>query len=283
MWNNFRHTLLRSRGQILGWGLGLALYAGYMAGFFDTLMSMKDQFVEIASNYPPELIAFVGGVDMLFSPSGFLNTYLFSYMPLILGVFAIMVGSRLLIGDEENGTLDLVLGHPISRARLLTSRLLAFCAALALILILLWLGMLIGMQTSSLHFGALELGLPFLSLFGILLFFGSFSLMMSMLLPSSRIGAMAGGILLVGSFFLTLMGNMDERLIHASKVSPLSYFQGGMAIDGMEWSWFLGLVGFSVLFVSVALWRFQLREVRVAGERGFELPRLPFLNQKQDA
>ena len=56
--------------------------------------------------------------------------------------------------------------------------------------------------------------------------------------------------------------------------SPLSYYQGGKAIAGVEWTWLAGQLLISTVSTVIALWRFQKREIRVAGERGFSLPRL---------
>ncbi len=49
----------------------------------------------------------------------------------------------------------------------------------------------------------------------------------------------------------------------------------------MEWGWVLGLVALAVLFGAAALWLFQRREIRVAGEGGFGFPGLPFRRGKE--
>ena len=54
-------------------------------------------------------------------------------------------------------------------------------------------------------------------------------------------------------------------------LSPTTYFQGGLAIDGLNWTWLLGLLGCSVLFALIGWWRFRGRDVRVAGEGGWRL------------
>lgn len=282
MWNNFKHTLARSRSQILGWGLGLGLYGAYLTGFFDTLLGMRAQFSDLIEGYPPELVAIMGlkNPEDLFSPSGFLHSYIFSLMPLILGVLAILVGSGMLVSDEEDGVLDLILGHPVSRMRFFLGRLLAWLTTLSAIVVLLWIGILVGSQRSSLELGAAALLWPNLSLLAVMLFFSTFALMASLLLPSRKIAAMVSGLILVASFFLTMIGNLDPSLTAAADFSPLTYYQGGMAIDGMEWGWVLGLLGGSLVFSAMALWRFQARELRVGGEGQFALPRLRLRSRK---
>ncbi len=280
MWINFTHTLSRSRGQILGWGIGLGLYAGYMVGFFDNIIGMRAQFEELKSAYPPEIQALVGGAD-LFSPSGFVHTYLFSYTTIILGILAVLAGSGLLVSDEEDGTLDLLLGHPVSRTRLFLGRASALAVTLVAVLGIIWLASVIGSLRSSIGLGAGEMALPFVSLLAVLLLFASLALLFSMLLPSRRMAASAAGVVLVASFLLDVAAEMDPGLETISQFSPLHYYQGGMAIEGMEWGWVLGLVALAVLFGAAALWLFQRREIRVAGEGGFGFPGLPFRRGKE--
>ena len=64
---------------------------------------------------------FGGDLDYV-SGAGYLGSELFSFMvPLLLLVAAIGAGARAIAGEEERGTLDLLLANPLSRA-LLVSR-----------------------------------------------------------------------------------------------------------------------------------------------------------------
>jgi ABC-2 type transport system permease protein len=276
MWNNFKHTIIRSRWQIIGWGLILGFYGAYMVSFYDNFTAMKDQLVDLLAGYPPELLAVVGvtSLEEISSVSGYLNMYVFSYMPLIVGVLAVLAGSGLLASDEEDGVLDLIMGHPMSRPRLFIGRSMAFVATLTAISALLWIGMIIGTLTVDLEIGAVELLWPSLSLLVTLLFFGTLSLLASMLLPSRKIAAMVAGLILAASFMMTVLGNLDPTLSTIADFSPLSYYQGGKAIAGVEWTWLAGQLAICTVFAAIALWRFQKRELRVAGERGFSFPRL---------
>ena len=116
----FKHTLSRSRGAILGWGLTLAIIAMIFVPFYDSIAENAEQFQQMIELYPEELMAFfTGGSSFNFTtPEGFLSVEYFSFMPLVIGVFAILAGSGLLAADEERGVLDLVAAHPVSRTAL---------------------------------------------------------------------------------------------------------------------------------------------------------------------
>ena len=267
----FKHALSRNLGTILGWGLPLALVGGYLVLFYDTFSDQQAQLTQLISQYPPELMAAFGGMGDMFTPNGYINVEFFSYMPLIIGIYIILSGSGLLVGDEENGTLDLVLAHPVSRTTVFWGRLLSFMVTILAILFITWLGFVIAIPNTRMEITPPDIALPFLSLFALLALFGMLALLLSMLLPSRRLAAMVSGLLLVASFFITTLARLDENLENLAQLSPLNYYQGGLALLEMEWGWLAGLLGGALLFTLLAWWRFQRRDIRVAGEGGWQL------------
>ena len=272
----FRYTLRRFRGQILGWGIALALLGMLLVSMYDMIAAEQEQFQDLLEIYPPELTAFMGDISTMATPEGWVSLEFFSFMPLILGIFAVLTGSGLLVSDEENGRLDLIMAHPVSRAALFLGRLLAFVAATVAILAICWLGLVVPMNWSSMDIGWGRMWLPLLSLLAELLLFGTMSLLLSMVLPSRRLAATTAGLLLVASFFITGLAKINENLEPVAKLSPLNYHQAQDAFQGLNGAWLAGLLGSAVVFAALAWWRFQRRDIRVGGEGGWRLPSLPF-------
>ena len=278
------YSLSRFRGQIVGWGLSLALLAGFLTAFYDTIAEQKESYMQLLSGYPKEMWALfaTSGVAQMFTPAGYLNLEFFSYMTLVVGIYAVLAGSTLLAGDEENGTLDLILAHPVSRTALFAGRSLAFLLATLAILAITWLGFVVVVPGSMMDVGAGELALPMVSLFGILALFGTLALLLSMLLPSARAAAMASGIAMVGCYFINVMANIDDSLRPLADVLPFKYYQGGLAIDGMDWNEWWMMLGVSALFALIAWWRFSRRDIRVGGEGGWGLSRLSIRKRRTE-
>ncbi len=266
----FRYMFARFRGQILGWGIGLALYNMYLVSFWDTLAANREQFQSLIEAYPKEMMAFFGDMATMFTPAGYLNIYFFFYMSLIIGIYALLAGSGLLAGDEENGQLDLVLSYPISRTAFFVGRLLAFVVATVGILALSWLGFVIAMTWSTLDVGWAKLSLPMLSLLAILLLFGNLALLLSMVVPSRRLAAMITAILLVAGYLITSLARIDEDLKSVAQLSPFNYYQGGEAVNGLNMTWFVGLMVAATIFAVLAWWLFLRREIRVGGEGSWQ-------------
>ena len=277
-----RHTLLRMRGQIIGWGLGMAGYGAFIVAFYESTKGLQDQFTALLENYPPEFLAFFGGMDNLFTPQGYLQTYMFSILPLVLGIFAVFVGAGLLAGDEEKGTLDLVICHPVGRTKLFFGRFLGLVLAEALVLVAMWIGTVLPLGSTTLAVSAWDLALPMLSTLGMMASFTGLGLLLSMLLPSSRFAAMTGSLIIFASYIVTTMAMLNPSMEALAKFSPLTYYQGAKSIGDMEWGWFAGLLGVTLLLGLLAWLLFLRRDIRIAGERGLEL-RLPFLGRRRFA
>ena len=268
MWTIIRYTFSRLLGQVLGWGIALALLGVYGIIIHDSFVKpeTQQQYLQLIASYPPELMSFFGDMNDLFSAGGYLNMVFFSYMPIILGIFSITNSTAMLAGDEEKGTLDLVLAHPVSRAQLFWGRLAAFTIAMVCILGLTWVGFVLPLSTTSLDATPVQILYVLLSLLAAMMLFGMLALLCSMLFPSQRLAAMVSGLVLVASYFLTSIGRLNPDLEDVERLFPLHYYQGGYAAAEMNWGWFAGLLGIALAFALVAWWRFEGRDVRVAGE-----------------
>ena len=274
MWTIFRHGLRRSRGQILGWGLSLAVLGAWIISLYPTILSMREQYRELLKSYPPEMLAFFGGVTDLTDPVAYLDFVFFSYMPIVVAIYAILAGSGLLAADEESGVLDLILAHPISRTRLYLGRFLAFATSLLGILALTWVGFVALLPGSSLEVGVGAMALPFLSLFAVLLLFGTLALFLSMVLPSRSLAAMVAGLILVISYFVSSLGRLNPDLRGIERLLPLQYYQGAAAVRGLAWGQLGILLGGAALLALLGWALFLRRDIRVGGEAGWRVPGL---------
>ena len=271
----FKHTLRRKRGAILGWGFGLALYGVLMVSLFDSIAQVEG-IQQMLQSYPKELMAFFGGADFLAitTPKGYMDLYYFGYMPVIVGIFAVVAAGGLLLNDEEKGILDLVLAHPVSRTALFWGRVLGFVLATVLVLLISWLSWALPAQGTTMDLTWGQFLWPFVPLFAELMLWGTLALLLSLVLPSARLAMALTSGLLVADYLLQGLANINEDLKAIVQYTPLHFYQGGKAMDGLNWGWLLGLLGVSLLFTLLAWWRFQQRDIRVGGEGNWNLPKL---------
>ncbi|MBS4030521.1 MAG: ABC transporter permease subunit [Clostridiales bacterium] len=272
MWAEFKHTLRRLRWQIVGWAGGVAAYGLMMAYLFPSIADMGDVMYEYINMFPEAMMAFFENIYLIGTPMGYMDVYFFSYMHMIIGILAIGTGAGLLVGDEEKGVLDLVLAQPVSRTSLFFGRFLGLAAALAAILVAGWLSWSIPAGSVGLELSWLQLLLPFLPLFVVLLLFTAIAVLLSMIMPAARIAGMLTGAILVGNFLLLGLSNINDKLKPLMKLTPLYYYQGGLAVEGLNGTWLLGLLLCVLLAIAVAWLLFLRRDIRVGGERSWKLP-----------
>jgi ABC-2 type transport system permease protein len=267
LWTTLRYTFSRLRWQAVGWGLGLAIYGILMVSMYETMAVKQDTLQELLANYPAEFLAFFGGdPNSPLTPAGFLNMYAFSMFPLIVGIYAVMVGSGLIVSDEEHGRLDLIIAHPVGRPPFFWGRTLGVLVATLSIMLLAWLGFSLALGSSSMGFTWGEMAIPFLSLFVQTLVYMTFALVLSLLLPSRSLAAMVSGAFLVASYLISSLAFMNERLEIVSKVLPYHYYQVVLTMKELNLVWLFGLLGISLLMTLLAYLRFTRRDIRLSGE-----------------
>jgi ABC-2 type transport system permease protein len=138
--NVFTKTLWDARRSLVGWALAISAVAAMYAAFWPTVNTPEMQ--QALGNYPQGVLEALNYNDLT-SPAGYLASSVYGLLiPLLVAVLAITVGTRAVAGDEEAGTLDLLLAHPVSRTRLALERFAALAAALVLVGAVLWLAML---------------------------------------------------------------------------------------------------------------------------------------------
>ena len=282
-WTTFRYTFTWFRGQILGWGLGIASLGLLIVAFFGVFSERQADFMKMVEGYPPEFLAFFGTDPTgLLTPAGYLGMYGFSFLPIIIGFFAVLAGSSLIAGDEERGRLDLVIAHPVGRTPFYFGRLIGFLGATLAVLFLGWLGFCVMLGGSSLEITWAEMALPFVSLLAQALVYGTFGLMLSQFLPTRNFAAVISALVMVVGYVLSSMASLNQNLETIAKLFPYTYFQGSEAFTDFNLTWLFALLGVSAVMALITWWRFLSRDIRLSGEGSFR-PQIPFLARRKTA
>ncbi len=263
----FTRKLYKNTLMILGWSLGLALLGYFLFDIYERLFLTNVDLQQMMAAFPQEMMAFFGGDNInVFDPAGFIHLEFFSYIPVILGIVVVSGATGLIVKKEEEGSLELILAQPVSRTTVFWGKLLALFVSTVLILAITWGGFALGLAaTDSFDLDQGQLILPFVSLMAILMLFLSLALLLSMILPTSASAGMGANLVLIASFFITSLAQIEERLEGLNRYSPLNYYQGGKALNGLNIEHLLILFGTSVLFIALAWLLFEQRDLRFGG------------------
>jgi ABC-2 type transport system permease protein len=136
----------------------LVLLVGVMTIFWPAVRDSAD-LQSFVRDLPAGVKALIGDADYA-TAAGFLSAELFSLMvPLLMLVAAIGLGARAIAGEEEAGTIDLLLSLPITRRRVLVEKMAAaaldtIVLGLALFVSLVLASVLAGLHLNTAHVAA---------------------------------------------------------------------------------------------------------------------------------
>jgi ABC-2 type transport system permease protein len=215
----FRSILSKSlrdyRVPMLAWGFGMALFMVAVVG--TATPAVVTAFISFA-----RILSFLGDPYAMNTPEGYITfRYMETTWPLLLSIWPILAGARLVRGEEERGTMDVLLATSQSRVRLLLEKVGALAIALLVIAVLYALGVVAG--EAALGGGHVDFVgglLTGLNLSGLAFFFGMVALLISQLTASR--GAAAGWA--SGLLILFLFLDMAGREVSGSWLPYLSPF-----------------------------------------------------------
>ncbi|MCL4545461.1 MAG: ABC transporter permease subunit [Chloroflexi bacterium] len=197
------------------------------------------------------------------TPGGY-ATFKIGFTIFLITVWPFLVSSRMLRGEEERGSLDVLLSLPRGRGRIALEKLAAVWTALLAMGLLIGLLTFAGGKSVSADFGlgdALLFGVNVALICGV---FGSIALLLSQFTQErGTASGMTGGLLLV---FIVL--DMAHRVIPntewLSRLSPVYYYNLSKPLIpayGTNPGALLVLLALCLLLSGAAIWLFVRRDV----------------------
>lgn len=259
-WPIARVTLRGLRWQIGWYGGGLGVYAAFMVWLFPVF---QDALGVMASEYPPEIMAFFGASGDLANPRVFIQVEYFSFVPVILVIYSVVAGTGLFAGDEGRGTLEPLLAQPVSRTSVFVSRTAALAGGLGLILAVNSLGWLASVPFVDLgdvgitaFLGATFAPLPLVAAFA------GMSILLAAIAPARGTAAGIAAAIAIVAYLLSSLALAIEAISWMRWVSPYYYSDSHRILtEGLVWWHQAVLVGLASATLTVAWLAFRGREI----------------------
>lgn len=141
----------------LAWSLGLLGIISLQLYIYPSVVTSSDAMKDYIDAFP-EALKTIFRMEDYFSGAGFLGTELFSMMiPLIFVSVAAARGSSAIASEIEAGTADILFTLPISRTRILVSKLAAMVIELLLLSAITVVSIFIGAQLVSMEVSTIAL------------------------------------------------------------------------------------------------------------------------------
>lgn len=256
---------VRERGRsLLWWTLGIVGLIGVTVAFYP---SVRDDpgLSDFGENLPESLRAlFVGGELDLASPVGYLNSQIYAALaPLLFLVFSIGGGAGAVAGEEERGTLDLFLAHPVRRRDYVLQRFLALAALVAALTAVLLATVVLGSALVDLDIGLDKLLAASISVALLAMLFGAVALAVGAIRPGRAAAVATAAGLAVAAWLLDGLGQAVDALDPVRPLSPFYQALGRNPLrDGVPWTGWAVLVAATLVLVAVAALGLERRDVR---------------------
>lgn len=261
MLNLLLHEIQSRRNAIIGWSIGLILF-----GLMYTVIypEMEEQMASLADISIYQAM----GVEVA-TFEGYLGSTVIGFVPILLGVYAVMTATTTLAGEEDDGTLEMLLTTRLPRWQVVAAKGVALLIVTAIIVTIAGLGNVLGFSiienqinttiTGGDVFAVVMSSLPLIwALLMLSLFFGTF-------FPSRRMAMMAGFLVLAFGYFGENLGGMVESMDVVKPFSLFTYFDSSSAVfsDGIAFSDVAVLLIVAIIGFGLAVISFERRDVTV--------------------
>ena len=257
----FLKTLRDYRIAILGWGIGMGLTIVSPMASVATLISTPEQRAALAGlaaqfawNADPVRADTVGGYA----------TFKIGIFVFLVCVWPLLAASRTLRGEEDRGSLDVLLSAPRTRLRIALEKVAAMWVALALIGVISGVIAYIGGVGFKADFSLMDGLLWGLDLALICAVIGAVALLISQFTQERGPAAGATGALLLVFIVVDMFHRVIPDTEWISRLSPIYYYNlskplipsYGTSVGGM-----LVLAALTLVLTAAAVWLFVRRDV----------------------
>lgn len=260
--NVFLKSLRDQRRALVGWSIGIVLFVLLEAALWPSIKQMPD-LDKLMAGYP-EAMRKLFSLEEFATGTGFMNAELFSAMlPLLFIVFGIGRGARAIAGEEEAGTLEVLLITRVSANSLLLQQAAAIAVAMAALGAVTYVAILGSSAVFNMGIGAGDLAGATLAMVLLGLEFGWLALAVGAATGRRvvAIGFAAAGA--VAAYLLYVAGQLVEAVQPWQQLSPFHQaLDGGPLGAGLSpaYGW-LALA--AAAFVAVAMPVFDRRDITV--------------------
>lgn len=255
----FLKTLYEKRWSTIIWSISIVLLTIMTMAVFPTL---RDTFGKSLKDVPEGAKAFLGDVSAYQTIEGFVDLQVLAQMVFFTIIMGVILGTGLLAGEENEGTLQTLLSHPVSRSKVYFQKLMAIAVMVGIVSLALLVAMLLGalMVGESLAIGRSILAVMMLWL--VTMVFTVLGYSMGAAIPHRGLSGVVAGMLTFITYLVTALAPNVKWLKVPNYFSPFRYFNNPSILkNGLEWGDFGILMAICVGLVAIGYFVFVKRDV----------------------
>jgi len=261
MLNLLKHEIKVRWVATLGWGIALALFGTTYITIFP---QVQEQIRSIADWEVYQAMGFDMGTF-----EGFLGSTVVLFIPLVLAIYVISSSTHSLAGEEDEGTLELLLAMPLERWQIVSAKALALGLSIFLILAIVgaWNSWVLNQMKGvvTVDISSRQLFVAVINAWPLTLLVAMIGLFLGAWLPTRRVAATILTAFYLLSYFTENFASHLKSLAALRPFSIFSYFDTSTRVfqEGVQAQDVLILLGLALAFFGLALFCFQRRNVTV--------------------
>ena len=184
-------------------------------------------------------------------------------VPLVLVGYAIAAGSTTIAGEEEHGTLEILLTQPVSRTRVALQKYAGTIMALAILTVAFAAVLLVATPVFDLSVGVLDELAATLSAFLLATMYGAVALALGCGTGRRTLAAGGASALAVGAYLLNSLAGLVKGLRTFRSLSPFWWYAGNNPLkNGLSLLHVALLLAVTMCAVALAVFTFGRRDIR---------------------
>lgn len=251
--NIFLRELKARRKSIIFWSIGMffMVWAGMnkFAGF-----EKSGQAAAVFKAFPKGVAAAFGVTNVNLNTAVGWFAMLFLYLIVLATIHASLLGAGVLAEEEQDKTAEFLYVKPISRAKVITEKLLA---ALTLIIVL----NVVTLLSSIFIVRAYNKGAPadkeillmMAGMFIVQVIFMSIGMAAAALSKKPKYAAVAASAIMFSTFFLSLWLDITEKLLWLKYLTPFKYFDSKVIVKDVTLDPIFIALSAGIIIVTISL------------------------------
>jgi len=247
-WQEFKMRLR----SVITWSVAIAVLILVYVSMFSSFADQAELLNEMMAKFPEALLTAFGikGVNLA-TVLGFFG-FIFLFVQICLAIQAANYGFSLVSVEEREWTADFLLAKPVSRTRILTSKLLAALCGLIITDIVVWISsfVFVTLFKGARAYEVKPLLVLLLSIVPFQLFFLSVGLVISQLVKRIRSVTPYAMALGFGMYVLSVFGDLlGESTLE--KITPFKHFDPNYMLQNAAYDLPLVVVSVAVIVISL--------------------------------
>lgn len=252
-------TIYEKRWGLFWWSFAMFAFTLMIVLMFPVF---QDSFAEQMDAIPESLRSIVGEASDYNRIQGFLELQVLMQMVFLTFIYAIILFSGLIAGDESDGKLQSLMVQPVSRTKVYVQKMFAGLVLLVGVSLAMFFGILLGAALIDESLSVRFLVEGVMAQLILSLVFGLLAYMIGSAKGQKGLaGALAGVFAFVG-YLVTSLEPTVEFLKYPNYISPFKYFNNtGLLDTGMKLENMAPLLGACLVFAIIGWLVFKNRDV----------------------